>query len=211
MHPVLLWVGLLHEVSGHCFPFNFCLCVLWMDARNVVPYLSEQFSFPQFQAGSEQCDVIFLFTCFNSSGSCLSNVCAGQKKLVRFSLHFMGSYILLCIGWFSSFLNYAAFTSTSVFFLLSRFSRPISVSMAWIGADLWAPAVILDAWFCTLLTLSKFDFDAVPQIPHAWDIHVLCVLFHFHSRWELSSLPPVLLLGCIDVTLADSVLGPHGT
>ena len=60
-----------------------------------------------FQAGSDQC-VIMLFTCCNSSGSCLSNLRALQRKLVLFSLHFVDSDILLCIGRFFKPLEFCS-------------------------------------------------------------------------------------------------------
>ena len=46
--------------------------------------------------------------------------------------------------------------------LLSRFFWPVTVSMDWTGVDLRASVMILDAWFCILLTLSMFDFEAAP-------------------------------------------------
>ena len=57
-------------------------------------------------------------------------------------------------------LNFTACTCALVFVLLSTFSRPVTVSIDWCRS---VPVVILDAWFCTLLSLSKFDFDAVPH------------------------------------------------
>ena len=122
---------------------SVCVSFGWMPGKlSGVPGNSST-----FQAGDEQCDVISVFTCCNSSGSCFSNLPASRRTLVLFS-----SDILLCNGSLSSLLNIAACTTTLVFRLLSRFSRPVTVSMDWTNLDLRAPVMILDAWLCTLLT-----------------------------------------------------------
>ena len=103
-----------------------------------------------FQAGSEQGDVIFLFTCCNSSGYCLFNLRASRRKLVLFSLHL----------WAHSLVHWIVFKPLEICSLHKYFGV---FSAYWIlqvfhclhCVDLRAPVMILDAWFCTLLTLSN--------------------------------------------------------
>ena len=80
-----------------------------------------------------------------SSESFLSSIRAWCIKLLRFSLPLLGVYILLCMGWFSGRLNLADCVSSLVSLLSSMDCSPVSVSDDWIGVDLRAPVMILEA------------------------------------------------------------------
>ena len=96
------------------------------------------------------------------SGSRLSSLRAWWRKLLRFSLHFVGSDILLCMGWSFSRLNLADCVRILVSLVcFQAVLSPVGVPITWTGVDLRAPVMmILQAWFCILVAFGSLKLVA---------------------------------------------------